>query len=45
MIRASGGKFKVYSHKTGKLLGTYPTRAEAEAAIRRHKYYGKKKGK
>ena len=38
-LKSGTKRFAVYSHKTGKLLGKYKTRLEAEAAIRRHKRF------
>lgn len=45
VIKKKGNKFGVYSHKTGKLLGTYDTRAEANKAIVRHKIHKSKNKK
>ena len=43
MIVKRGKKFAVVSHKTGKTLATYNTRAAAEADLRRRKRFRKEK--
>jgi hypothetical protein len=45
MKKKVGNKWKVYSHTTGKLLGTYGSEKAADEAIARHKRFGKKKRK
>ena len=45
MIRKVKSGYAVISHRTGKRLGTYKTRAAAQAAIRRHKHFSKAKKK
>lgn len=42
MKRKVKGGWRVYSHRTGKNLGTYKTKGEADRAIRRHKSHGKR---
>lgn len=43
VARKTSKGWTVYSHRTGKKLGTYATKAEAEAAIRRHRRFRKRR--
>lgn len=40
MIRKTKHGYKVFSHRTGKLFGIYPSRKKAEQRLRQMQYFG-----